>query len=386
MKAKENAFSLARDITTQISKLGIIIGTTGSMNYEFYERLKNDINENLILFIGDECHTLGAPITKFNLKDIKPQYRIGLSATPIRVFDDEGTNFITKFFKDDVFFKYQIREAQEDKLLMEFKYFAYKANISDEDIKKYTKLTKQSFLNQDNLENSKKTNLKLIQRANILKNNPFKLPICYEIIEDLIKKEGFEKTVIYCYNKSDRIMESDIEDNKSQITKLKETIINPLRRKYNNSFSYAIFDGSKSKNERLEIISKFDEKNNLVLIAIKCLDQGVDIPSLERAIVLASSGTELEHIQRTGRLLRRNDEKLKRIEYVEIYDILSLPTKEQYSENPRICDSIIRYEKSRSSFFVINSLNTGYNLILSKAKILDVNDYLRKLQDTEIQL
>ena len=386
---KEKAYNLARDIKTRICKLGIIIGTNDSLNFEFYKDLTNEINENSILFISDECHTLGAPITRYNLHRFYPKYRIGLSATPIRKYDEIGTNFINSYFLDTEYFKYPIKKAQLEGYLMKFKYYVYLADVSDEDLGEFGKLTQEaSYGDNEDIKITLKQTLSLILRANILKKNKLKISICRQILEEeLIKKNKLKKIVIYCYNKSDRNIESGIIDDRSQITFLREEAINPLRKRYKNYFNFAIFDGSKSRRERLEIISQFNEKDNLVLIAIKCLDQGVDVPSLERAILLSSSGSNLEHIQRTGRLLRKNEEKLKRIDYVEIYDILSLPSKQQYSENPAICESIINYEYSRALFFIENSLNMGKNLIIpgfEQTKSLE--EFVEELRETEINL
>lgn len=119
-----------------------------------------------------------------------------------------------------------------------------------------------------------------------------------------------------------------------------------------------IFDGSKSQEEREEIIQKFSRNDNLILIAMKCLDQGVDIPTLEKAVFLASSVTTREHVQRTGRLLRKNKFKSSRCESVKLFDILSLPTRFQYSEFPTIGESMIRYETDKAKFFLKYSENS----------------------------
>jgi len=81
---------------------------------------------------------------------------------------------------------------------------------------------------------------------------------------------------------------------------------------------------------------------------MKCLDQGVDIPSLEKAIFVSSSGSDLEHIQRAGRILRRNDLKQ---DPVHIYDIIVLPSDEQMEVNPDISKKIYEIEKRRIKFF-----------------------------------
>ena len=57
------------------------------------------------------------------------------------------------------------------------------------------------------------------------------------------------------------------------------------------------------------------------LIAIKCLDEGVNIPKIKVAFILASTTNPKEYIQRRGRVLRLAEGK----EYAEIYDFIALP-------------------------------------------------------------
>ena len=58
------------------------------------------------------------------------------------------------------------------------------------------------------------------------------------------------------------------------------------------------------------------------MVAIKCLDEGVDVPAISHGIVLSSSKTKREWIQRRGRLLRKSKGKEKSV----IHDVLALPS------------------------------------------------------------
>jgi len=104
------------------------------------------------------------------------------------------------------------------------------------------------------------------------------------------------------------------------------------------------YDSRLSPSERKVILSHFEENGGIIL-AIKCLDEGVDIPSISHGIVLSSSKTKREWIQRRGRLLRKSSNK----EYSEIFDVLALPD-EGGDETSFVMDEVKRsYEFSESA-------------------------------------
>ena len=351
--SRKISYNQARTIALKSRKIAIIIGTNESLDSIFFQEIKKQgIKDEQFLLISDECHSIGAYVTRQNLSKITAKYRIGLSATPLRQFDEEGTDFIEDFFHDKKYFNYSIPDGQRDGILMGFNYYAFFAPISEEDLDRYRKLTRDMGRSGESIEDSEKAKRLAIARAAILKKNKDKIPICQIILDKLIQENKLKKLVIYCFDKTD-----DIEEGKfSQETLLIEYAIRPIYNKYKN-FTFMLFDGSKSPKEREEIIKKFGKRDDLILIAIKCLDEGVDIPSLERAIFLSSSGSTREHVQRAGRLFRKNPEKSHKIEFVEIYDILSLPSREQYERNANICEKIILSETERSNYFLESALN-----------------------------
>jgi superfamily II DNA or RNA helicase len=83
------------------------------------------------------------------------------------------------------------------------------------------------------------------------------------------------------------------------------------------------FTSRENSSERDEIKGMFEREELQALIAIKCLDEGVDIPMIKTAFILASTTNPREYVQRRGRLLRRD--KLGRKKRAEIYDFITLP-------------------------------------------------------------
>src|SRR5699024_1826961 len=87
------------------------------------------------------------------------------------------------------------------------------------------------------------------------------------------------------------------------------------------------FTSKESSVEREEIKELFAEGEDLqALIAIRCIDEGVDIPKVQTAFILASSTNPKEYIQRRGRVLRLAKNK----DHAVIYDFITLPD-EQYN-------------------------------------------------------
>jgi superfamily II DNA or RNA helicase len=77
--------------------------------------------------------------------------------------------------------------------------------------------------------------------------------------------------------------------------------------------------------DKIETLNYFAEKGG-VLLAIKCLDEGIDIPSATHALILASSQNPREYIQRRGRVLRSHQESGKTHAY--IFDPITLTDKD----------------------------------------------------------
>jgi superfamily II DNA or RNA helicase len=88
-----------------------------------------------------------------------------------------------------------------------------------------------------------------------------------------------------------------------------------------------------------------------VLLAMKCLDEGVDIPSAKRGIILASSTNPREFIQRRGRLLRRAPGKVNS----DIYDVLVLPSAGARGDSHEL--TMLKRELARVEEFAQDAMN-----------------------------
>ena len=158
--------------------------------------------------------------------------------------------------------------------------------------------------------------------------------------------------LIYCgatkYDRKDITDEDDIK----QIDEVNRRLYKKLHMKVRK------FTASEDINERREIREMFINREIQVITAIKCLDEGVNIPAIEKAFILASSTNPKEYIQRRGRVLRKYPGK----EYAEIYDFITLPRKlsdvKYLSAEERKYDlSLVRREFAR----MVDFSNTARN-------------------------
>jgi superfamily II DNA or RNA helicase len=74
---------------------------------------------------------------------------------------------------------------------------------------------------------------------------------------------------------------------------------------------------SEMRSDRATVLSSLGEFGGVV-VAIRCLDEGIDIPVTDHALILASSTVEREYVQRRGRVLRRSANKLS----AEVHDVI----------------------------------------------------------------
>ncbi|MHA1284559.1 MAG: DEAD/DEAH box helicase family protein [Promethearchaeota archaeon] len=271
--------------------------------------LKKYSNQRKILLIADEVHEIGTKKRRELLRNFNPDYRLGLSATPIRKFDDEGSHFIKEYFSG-VVYQYEIHDAIKDGYLTKYNYYPLFYNLTKDELEAYRKLTQQLVIKKSKIERAKNSterkelkleekNLKIL-RKRIIKLASNKLPILENLLIYLKKENKIYNTVIY------------VED-KEQLEPVREILA-----RLDIRFDKITQDVD--PNERMKIMKRFEDRQIQVIIAEKILDQGINIKSLINGIILSSTVNERQYIQRRGRLLRKYYNKDK----AHIYDFLTL--------------------------------------------------------------
>lgn len=307
------------NLNSGISKKIFIITTYDTFSSEQFIKKISQI-EKPLLFIADEVHNVGSPERKKGLLG-KYTYRLGLSATPSRWFDPEGSEIIYDFFDKSVY-KFTIKQAINtinpntgETYLTPYEYCPHFVELTPEEFFEYEKISKKINIKyhqtKDNKEKRSFYELLLFERSRLLKNAKNKIREFEKVLNTLINSVGDPENIrhylVYCAQSKAK------EENQMNLVKTildKKGIINHR------------FTQNESYKEREELLKNFDAGKYQVLIAIKCLDEGVDVPSTKTAIILASTKNPREAIQRRGRILRRFPSKEKAI----LHDFIIVPT------------------------------------------------------------
>jgi superfamily II DNA or RNA helicase len=333
------------DLNSGYENLVVVVTTYNTSSGEDFLNLVKSYNHKSI-YIGDEVHYVGAKSRRVGLLE-NYSMRLGLSATPSRWMDEEGTEIITNYFGDTVF-EFGLPEAISKGFLTPYKYYPHIAYLSNNEMEEYESYApKIARLMQGNREeNSDRLSLLLIRRQKIITDAVAK----YKVLDEILDSEGgIDKTLIYCSDK--------------QIKKVPQQLLD-------RKIIFHRFTAHEKNAERKKILTNFDEGVFNVLLAIKCLDEGVDVPSTKTAIILASSGNPREYVQRRGRILRRHPSK----EFSVIHDIIILPPKGYFYKytSSDTDKKMLRKELKRYMEFSESSMNPLH----STRKILEImEDY-----------
>lgn len=311
------------DIELGYKSIVIVLTTHSTFSSDDFINIIHKCTEKIDLFlIGDEVHGLGSEKRRKGLIE-KYNLRLGLSATPRRWFDTIGTNVIYNYF-GGIIYEFPLEKAINTinpatgrTYLTPYRYIPKFVSLTNYELEDYLNKTKQIAINytraKSEEEKEKIVESLMFKRADIIKNAINK----YEILENILSEIGstIEYTIIYCTPQQiDYIMRIV---NRMGIIAHRFTMdegTNP-QRKYNGL------------SERDFILQKFAERKYQVLVAMRCLDEGVDVPPARTAILMASSGNPREYVQRIGRIIRRAPGKNE----ATIYDIVVVPS---FSELP----------------------------------------------------
>lgn len=329
-KWKDELTNILLDISLPYKDIKTVILLTTYSTFSsknFINIMEEYVDEFNTFLIADEVHRVGAPKSKKGLLK-KYKFRLGLSATPIRWFDLEGTNVIYEYF-NKVVFEFNLKNAISTinpvtgrTYLTPFYYFPKFVYLTDEEIERYgietNNILKLLFLekNKEEEQNELLKNI-FIRRANIVKNAENKILAFKSIIFEI--RNNIEGTIVYCsYKQIDEVVEFLSNEGYSIHRFTEEEDVRDSK-KYNGI------------SQREYILKYFGEGRFQILIAMKCLDEGVDVPQAKNAILLSNSGNPLEYIQRIGRVIRRFSNKKE----AHIFDIIIEPNLKKYSKELR---------------------------------------------------
>lgn len=280
-----------------------------------------------VQIICDEVHHVGAPSFQECMR-LRSCRRLGLSATPERNWDPIGTNEIVAYFGPTVY-EYGIKRAIQEGHLCHYKYYPFFAFLNSKEFEEFKELTeeidkeiaKTKAKNKDEkkLFTTRTLDRLLEERARIKKKAEDKVRAFRQVLTVTTKRP----LIIFCED----------EDQLSHI----ESVVKEI------GSSYLIYTSRMKEWEREKALEIFRKRGADVIIAIRCLDEGLNVPECEGCIIVASSSSEREFIQRRGRILRGLVGKI-----AVLNDIIVLPagvTEEE--EDMKATEALVRQELQR---------------------------------------
>ncbi len=258
------------------------------------------------LLICDEVHHMGANQTRLELdgKLTFFPYRLGLSATPEREYDESGNKFVEKQI-GPVIFRFGLKDAIERGILCEFDYVALKYELNDEDKNRMKEAYARYHSAVKTNPNIGKEKL-FIELARVKKLSLAKIPIFEKYLSE--HPEVLERTIIFV-----ETMEYGHA--------IQDVVINYQK-------NYHTYYGEDDR----ENLTLFANNKLQCLITCKRISEGIDIHSVNNVILFSTSRAKLETIQRIGRCLRKDPKNpSKRAKVIDF--VIASELEEPYEES-----------------------------------------------------
>ena len=340
-----------------------IVSTYDSFVNKDFQTLLPSISTSMIL-IADEAHNIGGKNVRACFRKLTIPRRIALSATPERIYDEEGTNEIGEFFNDShpYVYSFPMSKAIQEGRLCKYYYFPKVAYLNNEEMDRYAYLSKKLAQLWDNkkgrFKNKQEAEKLLMNRKRIIHKCDDKLRVYRDILDE-IGEENLKYTFVYAPQGKYEVLGVDDEVSLSEADDISfiQKLLDETKMKFPNKRCNT-FTSKDNKEKRNVLLKSFADGTLDVLLAMKCLDEGVDIPRAERGIFTSSTGNPREFIQRRGRLLRKHEEK----QYSYIYDIIVIPATinrvDSFSSMER---NLVKGELKRVAYFASLAQNNHAN-------------------------
>jgi DNA phosphorothioation system restriction enzyme len=265
------------------------------------------------LIIGDEAHNLGAPRLEQSLPR-KIGLRLALSATPERYFDEQGTEAIFDYFGPILKPELTLKDAIKQGALVRYLYYPILVELTETETRTYNFLTKKIgwALLTEKVEDIDSEQLKplLMQRARIIGSASNKTKALKQL---MLNRCHTSHTLFYCGDGN--VEDESLHHNQRQVKEVARILGAELGYRVN------IYTAETPIAERELLRRQFESGELQGLVAIRCLDEGVDIPAIQNAVILSSSSNPRQFIQRRGRILRPHPGKKR----ATLFDMIVLP-------------------------------------------------------------
>jgi superfamily II DNA or RNA helicase len=335
-----------------------LVTTNATFGGEVFQQVLQSVEVPLMV-IADEVHHLGAEHLRSTLPE-RARFRLALSATPERWFDPVGTDALLGYF-GDILIDLGLSEAIRLGALTPYRYEPVLVPLQDQEATFYAELTRKigatlGGADPDTVAGGEGALEQLLRRrSQVLGHAQGKLPA---LETELGTRRNSWFQLVYCAEGNRPAEGGAVGEN--QVDAALDLIGNYMR------LSVHPFTAREDRRERQQLLRFFSTGRDLrVLVSMRCLDEGVDLPEARIAYMLASSSNPRQFIQRRGRILRRAEGK----DRAEIIDFVAVPPQDPDLFNTE--RKLFRREVARCLEFARFSQNYGEAL----AKLRPLRDY-----------
>lgn len=304
------------------SKSIIVITTYATFNRKDMQLFVNKVKGiDAFMYIADEAHNIGSPSSLKHLPH-NIMWRIGLSATPERIYDDWGSEKLYEFFNSrppEYTYRYTMRQAIEENILCHYDYYPIFVELTYTEMEEYEIISTQlrKFIDSDTGKYKPEAEKLLLKRKRIIHKAENKKIAISNLLEELKQNRKLDYTFVfvpegyepdYSVNETYDIEQDDIH------------IIDEYAKMF-KEHGYSYHKYISGLDDAPNILKSFADGDIQILLSMKCLDEGVDIPRAEHAIFCSSTGNPRQFVQRRGRVLRKSKGKEK----AKIWDLIVTP-------------------------------------------------------------
>jgi superfamily II DNA or RNA helicase len=347
-------------LSNQLDFMCLLV-VNNTLKSEQFQHYVDQIPTTDLIIIGDECHHHGS----HNINEALPfcDYRLGLSATPFRSdeddldspFPDEARIRLLRYYSNIVA-RYTLKDAINDDVLTPYKYYILPVYLTaaeqqqfDELSLSISRLIIMAKKRKLSVENRQRLTLLCGLRSKLLGVAENKLPTLIEHLTGSISNKIH--SLFYVGEGKDSSGESNYIN---LVTKAL----------YQLDWKVARFTSQESGKERKTILTSFKDNTLDALVAMKVLDEGIDIPACDTAYIMASTKNPRQYIQRRGRVLRKSEGK----KFATIYDFVVLPAPgvlSQYAELLRSSERerVIDFMNMADNYSDVESYITNIGLL-----------------------
>ena len=343
----------------------IVISTIVSFGLQRFERIVNKSKMNKMLIV-DEAHRFKNRESKLNELY---SYMLGLSATPSNKKSDEYGEALMNFFGGQVY-NLPIEYAIEKNYLVHYNYhpiFVYATEQEEKDFERYTRLMVSCFRNGkcfdlESLSRHKRSRLRVISMAEE------KISNMKWILSQVQESDHF---IVYCGD--GKLFDSNSGEEIRHIQYVKEIL-------YELGYKSSQFTAQEDMKTRMQLVEAFNKGHIDSMVAIRCLDEGINIPSIKGALILSSNDDYREFVQRRGRILRTYTDEMSGEEkqIANIYDVIVLPSDHLHNfaliELRRFFEYISLAENKQEYMETLEELCTRYGVEQEELMELDENE------------